>query len=436
MFPLKKAHMKKYIIILVAVLSISIFGQNKRQQLNQMRGIFFDPVVLPSETGANCYITYKTLYNRLVFVRENNVFTARFNLSIEAADSATGKVYRDIIKKEFSVNTYAETDLDNEYLHGMIKLSLPAGTFKITPTIYDLNTGTEHLLSPFDLRIGNKELKGVSSPLVLSGVGQDNLKCGDTMGEEFINFEGTIPFSKQSYDLVIPVIDTSVSSINVELTNNDSLIYKGVLNNSVKSQLSLGQCDNAIVVGNNPEGKLTRNFFLRSFNLRLREGTVTLTVNLNKSTPEKYTFQRAVVWYNKPRSLQNTEYAIRLLKYVASEKEIVQLNKNSDKTAYSALFNFWKKFDPTPNTEFNELMAEYYQRVDFAVLNYSQLANRDGAESDRGRIYILYGKPKNVERIYNSSRDVREVWQYDSPGRNFVFVDKSGLGNYILSENL
>ena len=45
--------------------------------------------------------------------------------------------------------------------------------------------------------------------------------------------------------------------------------------------------------------------------------------------------------------------------------------------------------DPTPSTEHNELMEEYYRRVSYSNENFDGW--KDGWETDRGMIYILFG---------------------------------------------
>ncbi|MDZ7822184.1 MAG: GWxTD domain-containing protein [Candidatus Marinimicrobia bacterium] len=54
----------------------------------------------------------------------------------------------------------------------------------------------------------------------------------------------------------------------------------------------------------------------------------------------------------------------------------------------------WENLDPTPGTERNELMNEYYYRVQTANQRFS--GQREGWRSDRGMIYIIYGEPDAV----------------------------------------
>ncbi len=60
---------------------------------------------------------------------------------------------------------------------------------------------------------------------------------------------------------------------------------------------------------------------------------------------------------------------------------------------------------------------------------------RPGWKSDRGRVFILYGPPSNIERVpSNSNTKPYETWRYDDiqGGVIFVFVDRTGFKNYEL----
>jgi len=56
---------------------------------------------------------------------------------------------------------------------------------------------------------------------------------------------------------------------------------------------------------------------------------------------------------------------------------------------------FWQRRDPTPDTEENEYKEEHYQRIAYANEHFA--AGIPGWKTDRGRIYIMYGKADEVE---------------------------------------
>jgi len=102
---------------------------------------------------------------------------------------------------------------------------------------------------------------------------------------------------------------------------------------------------------------------------------------------------------------------------------------------YKGLVNYWKKLDPTPETEYNELMTEFYTRVDYTLKNFSTISGIKGIQSDRGKVFIKYGKPDKTERSSNLQGKVVETWIYDKLHRKFVFVDEDGTGEFSLESS-
>ena len=56
---------------------------------------------------------------------------------------------------------------------------------------------------------------------------------------------------------------------------------------------------------------------------------------------------------------------------------------------------FWRQRDPDPDTEDNEFKEQFYERVAYANEHFS--SGKPGRLSDRGRIYIKFGKPDDIE---------------------------------------
>ena len=100
------------------------------------------------------------------------------------------------------------------------------------------------------------------------------------------------------------------------------------------------------------------------------------------------------------------------------------------------LYAYWKKQDPTPETAYNERMDEFYRRADYAYFNFARNARLlDGALTDRGKIYILYGAPTNIERSFLLGEQPVEIWSYSNNVKRIVkFTDPSGHGDYKLTE--
>jgi len=108
------------------------------------------------------------------------------------------------------------------------------------------------------------------------------------------------------------------------------------------------------------------------------------------------------------------------------------LPTEEDRRTFQKLF--WQVRDPSPRTNQNEFRTEYYTRRHYVENNLK------GVNSDRGKIYVLLGKPvekKNYEG-YESLIDC-ELWIYKSEGRSglppfiyLIFFRPNNVGKYKL----
>jgi GWxTD domain-containing protein len=70
-----------------------------------------------------------------------------------------------------------------------------------------------------------------------------------------------------------------------------------------------------------------------------------------------------------------------------------KLSNNAERDQFIEMF--WQRRDPTPDTAENEYKEEHYRRIAFANEHYA--AGMPGWRTDRGRIYIMYGKPDSID---------------------------------------
>jgi GWxTD domain-containing protein len=114
--------------------------------------------------------------------------------------------------------------------------------------------------------------------------------------------------------------------------------------------------------------------------------------------------------------------------------------------------DFWRSRDPDPDTEENEFKEQYFERVAYANEHFS--SGKPGRLTDRGRIYIKFGNPDDIEShpaggLYNrpsyegggsTSTYPFEKWFYRyipnvRSGVELEFVDPTGSGEYRLARN-
>jgi GWxTD domain-containing protein len=408
----------KKVFILFFLLETLIFSQNTP------KNIFFEVINMPDSNGANCIIPFKVAYDQLVFVKDDSKFVARFSMTAEATDSVTQNVIREIVEKKLSIDNFNLTSSKDLFIQGLIKLKLPAGKYNILMTLNDENSNLEYRLRKVYNEITDKNK--IINPIILMGEYADHTDSTYILS----NTGSSIPFSHQSYDLLFSVGDTSINKLNIEFYIGDSLYQKYELDKPFLLFVSLKDSNNAIQMIPDPKGYLTGNFIIHFVNKNLKEGNYKVIAKTDKHVNK--IFELSVEWFDKPKYLSNLDRAIKILKYITDTDEIEKINDAPSKQRYAALFDFWRRYDPTPNTSFNELMEEFYNRADYAVKNFSVLGSANGAETDRGRIYIQFGMPDEVKRIYTNSNDISEIWTYKSEDQQFVFTDRTGTGDFQL----
>ena len=123
---------------------------------------------------------------------------------------------------------------------------------------------------------------------------------------------------------------------------------------------------------------------------------------------------------------------IESLRYIASKKELKALQSEDEQERMEAWDRFWER--RAPFSKALELQEEYYRRVRYANVQFTNVIHR-GWRTDRGRIYILYGSPDEVQRYpFEVDRKPYEIWRYYKINQEFVFVDEDGFGEYRLQD--
>ena len=139
-----------------------------------------------------------------------------------------------------------------------------------------------------------------------------------------------------------------------------------------------------------------------------------------------------VYWKDMPLSFQDPVFALSAMRHILTEDEMEQIGKGPEDRLSERLHAWWKLKDPTPATARNEMLEEYFRRVDAAYYAYQTLSQPNGALTDRGKIHVLYGPPVETRRQLIPGEPAQEVWLYPSMNRTFVFADREKNGNYKL----
>lgn len=137
--------------------------------------------------------------------------------------------------------------------------------------------------------------------------------------------------------------------------------------------------------------------------------------------------------------------------YIISPEEKAAFEKlATDEEREQFIDQFWVRRDPDPDTPENPAREEHYRRIAYA--NEKFTSGKAGWRTDRGRIYVAWGKPDSVEsyptgQVYDrpnwqgggsTTTYAYEVWWYrhlDGVGDDveIEFVDPSGSGEYRIA---
>jgi GWxTD domain-containing protein len=125
---------------------------------------------------------------------------------------------------------------------------------------------------------------------------------------------------------------------------------------------------------------------------------------------------------------------------ITSVEREVFLQLQSDRERDMFIDAFWKQRDPTPGDAENEFKTEHFRRIAHANRYLGRDAPRPGWRTDRGRIYIILGEPRDTQRFEGKSSTYdAEIWFYQGKtdlglpaAFNLVFFREGGHGEYRL----
>jgi len=125
---------------------------------------------------------------------------------------------------------------------------------------------------------------------------------------------------------------------------------------------------------------------------------------------------------------------------ISSRERAVFLALQTDRERNIFIEAFWKHRNPDPRSDKNPFKEEHYRRLEYANKVYGRSSPLPGWKTDRGRIYIILGPPRNIEQYTNVNGVYpTEIWFYlGDPfvglptAFNLIFFKRNGTGDYIL----
>jgi GWxTD domain-containing protein len=126
---------------------------------------------------------------------------------------------------------------------------------------------------------------------------------------------------------------------------------------------------------------------------------------------------------------------------ITNEERAAFKNLQTNEEREHFIEQFWLRRDPTPGTPANEFKEEHYRRIAYANQHFTDPTALAGWKTDRGRIYITFGPPDEIESHLSGGPAHTfpyEQWMYRliaGIGNNVIveFVDPNRNGEYHMT---
>lgn len=470
---------------MMMLLSATVFAQSGKYERMAARymnsQIYHEIVVLPGSESPEAYVLFRIPNDRLIFMRNRDAIATR---EYQAEVVVTAEFYQDrrkfgeqVWRGEHVAATYDQT-LDRELdVTGHLSFPFSPGSYAYRLRISDENAEQEMVLPVRPFRVPAFDGLATGKALMSEAIEQ----TGSNLTVKPIILGGNAAYGKDGH-AVLPVglpEDVGPDDVSVEISlqklDQRELAREASERRKAMERAARRRDDNELVF--EPErtmeggtgvavdddgvryewislpadpgiefsgGRFTLPTDLRPHRMHLlsvdyngahlANGSYVLDVRVKAAGEEAVSKTRfSTHWRNMPISLNDPDVAIENLGFILSRSEVRAMRKGSKEEKIQRFEEFWKAKDPTPETEYNELLAEYYRRIDHAAFTFrtggEPLPN--GLDTDRSRVYVVEGPPANVEREFPGTGGVVETWTYPD-GSTFVFEAASGIDEYKL----
>ncbi|MCK5077190.1 MAG: GWxTD domain-containing protein, partial [Calditrichia bacterium] len=385
--------------------------------------VFINPSTVENENNYNVNIDFEILNNYTDSLLANQTISIPFK--IEGNVSSQGKI-------------------------GQFKLVLPLGDYNMQFSYnknFSINEKTEKNIIRKKINIDSFEKNELCfSDIELCKNIVDNSQ--QTESPFYKNTMLVIPNPTNKYGKEIPALYYYIELYNLQHYKNKKLLIESQIINLngevVNSKKYFRKYDsfsaaergvfpvNKLITGNYSLKLLVKDEDFQIIDLKVREFFVS-GVNIEVAEKGQSAIKNNSIIFDR-FSKYNKEQLDTIFaqsSYIASNNEKKVFNSFFDKKGkLQFLVKFWNK----KNRQYGKNLEEiYFNRVDYVNTLY-QASFKKGWQTERGRVYILYGPPNEIERPDLSENSKVEIWYYNhiQGGVEFDFVDFSGFGDYNL----
>jgi len=340
--------------------------------------------ILEIENKINSQLIITIPNNKMVFYKDRTGFKSDLSFNVIVNDINGNIILNDSWDEEVMENYFEDTKSNNKLVINK-NLLLSEGDYTLNLFINDYNN---HLswYKKNDFKVDrefnfpeitiyqkkNNQFKYIMNDQILD---LDTIWINSLRNDDFANF-------KINYKYYTTTLDTS------------KLVFENVINNYMYKEYF-------------PIEIIDDFFNTLEINMILNDKHKKKIINFNRDI--NIDFDYSLLVGPMRYILENSEFSL-YRKY----------NALNDSSKIEYIVNYWE----LDSNEHNNLFEEFYNRVIYTNKNFGY-SSTSGWDSDRGKIYIIYGKPINVKNQFDIDGDY-EIWVYKN-NLQFVFINRYGI---------
>jgi len=399
-----------------------VFGQTEMRQPRELVPTFYVDAMAyadtqPQKSRVDIYV--QVPHEEIRFMKDGDAYIGRYEVTLSLLTAAKQLAQEQTWSVDVPVNDFAQTTGTKLYSLTHRTVEVEPGNYQLTVVFRDQESGkssqVRKSLPVTDFSKDSLSLSDVMLVSRLSASGERKTIVPNITGSVSPSSEGFFVFFElycaprlDSVDMLYKIYDSKKKEMfrcsrREAITGSKTQILMKIDSASIPMGTYVLSADAVAqdgISGRSYRGTTSRTLSVRSPDL--------------------------------PAAILDIDKAIDQLVYIAKESEMQYIRDGATQDEKRKRFmEFWAKRNPDPSTQRNELMEEYYSRIQYANQNFSH--HLEGWRSDMGMVFIRFGTPENIER-HPMEMDSKpyEIWYYYQLSRQFVFVDETGFGDYRL----
>lgn len=419
------------LICFILIISTTLLLAQEKKELSSENQLLFYTDVAAFRNFNNDSLTYQEIYisfpnYQLSYIKQSGLYLAAYKISIllsgENGDTVVQKEWENFNQINYLKEAENLTSLE------IAGLLVAPGDYSLSIELRDLNANS----------IGLNQIQ-----ITIPTFEPDKLQISEVQFAQAIkNIETKSKFVKNNIEVLpnpsrVFGIESPFIFFYAEIYTSAQAENKP---DEIKKEFAVIDSRGKIIKSSTKtiQPKSTATVWVEKINiLDVVSGRYNLKLKVTDEFTGNVAEQEAELWINNPyKTISLSQYDENDLKefrsqieYIVDRNELEFFDQLNTEGKIQYINDFWRSKTP-------EFRAEHLKRFYLAQKRFAS-PTFPGWKSDRGRVYIMYGPPDEIERE-PASVDTRayEIWVYETLEKQgyveFVFVDLGVVGNYKL----